>query len=89
VAIDRGREVAFIGVNSLDNDDAARRFLKANPVPYPSYRDPDQDVAKVFRGNAAFPTTAFYDRRGRFVIALQRYYRSERELVADIDRYAR
>jgi thiol-disulfide isomerase/thioredoxin len=89
VATDLGAEVAFLGVNSLDNDGAARRFLKENPVPYPSYSDPDQEVAKVFRGNAFFPTTAFYDARGRFRIALQRQYREDAELRRDIDRYAR
>ena len=89
VALERGKQVAFIGVNALDNDEAARRFLEQNPVSFPSYSDPDQEVAKLFRGNGAFPTTAFYDRRGRFVIALQRSYRSKRELAADIERYAR
>lgn len=89
VALARGRDVAFLGVNALDSDSAAQQFLRLHPVPYPHYKDPDQEIAKLFRGNAAFPTTAFYDRRGRFVIALQRYYSSERELVADIDRYAR
>ena len=89
VALDEGREVAFLGVNSLDSDSAARSFLRDNPVSYPHYKDPDQQIAKLFRGNASFPTTAFYDRRGRFVIALQRFYRSEGELRADIDRYAR
>ena len=78
-----------MGVNALDSDAAARRFLARNPVPYPHYKDPDQEIAKLFRGNASFPTTAFYDRRGRFVIALQRFYASETQLRADIDRYAR
>jgi cytochrome c biogenesis protein CcmG/thiol:disulfide interchange protein DsbE len=87
-ARDMGRHVAFIGVNSLDDDDAARRFLSENPVGYPSFRDPDHEVAKVFRGNAAFPTTAFYDARGRFRIAKQQPYRTPAELRADIERYA-
>ena len=89
VAEDLGAEVAFLGVNSQDDQGAARRFLTANPVPYPSYSDPDHEVAKVFRGNAFFPTTAFYDERGRFQIALQRQYRDAAELERDIDRYAR
>ena len=89
VAEDLGAEVAFLGVNSQDDQGAARRFLTANPVPYPSYSDPDHEVAKVFRGNAFFPTTAFYDDRGRFQIALQRQYRDAAELERDIDRYAR
>ena len=89
VALDEGREVAFIGVDALDNREGAIEFLREHPVSYPHYEDPEQEIAKLFRGNGSFPTTAFYDRRGRFVIALQRFYRSEHELRADIDRYAR
>ena len=88
VATALGGEVAFLGVNSLDNAATARRFLAEHPVPYPHYSDPDSEVAKVFRGNAAFPTTAFYDSRGRFQIALQKPYRTAAELHADIERYA-
>lgn len=88
VALEMGREVAFLGVNSLDDDDAARRFLAEHPVGYPSFRDPDHEVAKVFKGNAGFPTTAFYDARGRFRIAKQQPYRTPAELRADIERYA-
>ena len=58
-AIERGREVAFLGVNSNDNADDARDFLADFPVPYPSYEDPDLAVASVFKGQLAFPTTAF------------------------------
>ena len=89
VALDQGREVAFVGVDALDNRQGAIEFLREHPVSYPHYEDPEQEIAKLFRGNGSFPTTAFYDRRGRFVIALQRFYRSEQELRADIDRYAR
>jgi cytochrome c biogenesis protein CcmG/thiol:disulfide interchange protein DsbE len=89
VATELGAEVAFLGVNAEDSAGAARRFLAKHPVPYPHYSDPDQEVAKVFRGNAFFPTTAFYDERGRFRIALQKPYRTAAELRRDIDRYAR
>ena len=85
----RAKEVAFLGVNSLDSDGDAREFLRSFPVPYPSYRDPDHEVAQVFRGTLGFPTTAFYDARGRFVTVKQGGYASERLLAADIDRYAR
>ena len=88
-SVKRGKEIAFIGVNSLDNDEAAADFIREFPVSYPHYRDPDQEVAKVFRGNAGFPTTAFYDRRGRFVIAKQGGYSTEAKLTEDIERYAK
>jgi hypothetical protein len=37
----------------------------------------------------AFPTTVFYDRKGRVAFLHQGGYASERKLAADIDRYAR
>jgi cytochrome c biogenesis protein CcmG/thiol:disulfide interchange protein DsbE len=83
------RKVAFIGVDSNDNDDDAREFLKEFPVPYPSYKDPSLDVAQVFKGQIAFPTTAFYDSKGELVYVKQGGYRDEADLVADIERYAR
>lgn len=88
-ALEHGRRIAFIGVNSADNDADARRFLEELPVPFPSYRDPDSKVAEVFRGVAAFPTTAFYDSRGDLVYVKQGQYRTEADLAADIRRYAK
>jgi len=89
VAAERGTKVAFVGVNSLDSDAEASKFASEFPVSYPHYRDPDQEVAKVFKGNAGFPTTAFYDRRGELVIAKQGGYATEQKLIEDIERYAR
>ena len=88
-ALESGRRVAFLGANTNDTTDAARRFLAEVPVPFPSYEDQNGDIARSFNGAIAFPTTAFYDRRGRLATVKQGVYASERELVADIERYAR
>jgi hypothetical protein len=37
----------------------------------------------------AFPTTAFYDTKGKLAFVHVGPYTSESDLVADIDRYAR
>ncbi len=87
-AEERAGEVAFIGVNSGDNDADAASFLEEYPVPYPSYKDPELEVADVFNGVAAFPTTAFYDERGELVYVKQGGYASEELLAEDIERYA-
>ena len=79
-----GKRVAFVGVNSEDSADAARTFLEEYPVPYPSYSDPDQDVAAVFNATLGFPSTAFYDRTGELVYLKQGGYGSQAELAADI-----
>jgi cytochrome c biogenesis protein CcmG/thiol:disulfide interchange protein DsbE len=88
-AVQRSREVAFIGVNSTDNDASARDFLEEFPVTYPSYKDPDQKIAAVFDGVAAFPSTAFYDSKGKLQYLKQGGYSSEAKLAADIERYAK
>jgi cytochrome c biogenesis protein CcmG, thiol:disulfide interchange protein DsbE len=81
-------EVAFLGVDSSDNDADALSFLEEFPVPYPSYTDPELEVADVFNGVAAFPTTAFYDEKGELVYLKQGGYASEELLAEDIERYA-
>ena len=82
------KEVAFIGVNTNDNDDSARRFLEEYPVPYPSYKDPDSDIGDLLEG-IAFPTTAFYDKKGELAYSKQGAYASEADFAEDIERYAR
>ena len=82
-----GKRVAFLGVNSQDGDDAAATFLRDHPVPYPSYTDPDEEIADAL-GSRGLPGTAFYDREGELVFFKQGEYGDESELEADILRYA-
>ena len=82
------KEVAFIGVDSNDNDENARRFLEEYPVPYPSYKDPSLEIADMLEG-IADPTTAFFDSKGKLDYSKQGAYASEADLVEDIERYAR
>lgn len=80
-----GKRVAFIGVDSGDSEDAARTFLREYPVPYPSYSDPDQEVAEVFNATLGFPSTAFYDREGELKFLHQGVYEDQAALAADIE----
>ena len=79
--------VAFLGVNSKDNDDDARAFLKRYPVPFPHFADPEGEIARVFRGGRAFPTTAYYDANGELVFTHAGSYATEDKLDEDIRRY--
>jgi thiol-disulfide isomerase/thioredoxin len=88
-ALERGNRVAFIGVNSNDSAGGARGLLEQFPVSYPSYTDPDQKIAAVFNAAVAFPSTAFYDSKGELAYVRQGPYRDQRDLAADIERYAR
>ncbi len=84
----KGR-VAFLGVDAQDVESDARDFLREEPIPYPSYSDPEQEIAGLFNGKVAFPATAFYDRNGKLVYLKQGGYASESKLSEDIGRYAR
>jgi cytochrome c biogenesis protein CcmG, thiol:disulfide interchange protein DsbE len=82
-----GKKVAFLGLNSEDSDEAAATFLREEPVPYPSYSDPDKTIFDSL-GAIGFPDTAFYDAQGELVFLKQGQYRDESELEADVRRYA-
>jgi cytochrome c biogenesis protein CcmG, thiol:disulfide interchange protein DsbE len=82
------KKVAFLGVDSQDSDDAAKTFLDEYPVPYPSYTDPDQQIAEQMKATLGFPSTAFYDRQGEQVYLRQGGYPTQADLFADIERYA-
>jgi cytochrome c biogenesis protein CcmG/thiol:disulfide interchange protein DsbE len=88
-AVKRRGRVAFLGVNSNDNDAGAREFLRENPVPFRSFKDPESKIATEMKAAQAFPATAFYDRRGRLEYVKQGVYSTERQLAEDIERYAR
>ena len=87
VALKRGRDVAFVGVNLKDNREAARRFLKTVPLSYPSYEDPDGQIYNAY-ALAGAPSTIFYDASGAKVFTHQGPYASTAALEDDIDRYA-
>ena len=88
-ALKRAKRVAFLGVDSNDNDRDAREFLRDYPVPFPSYNDPKLEIAAVFGAVQAFPSTAYYDSKGELAYVHQGGYPSEAKLAADIERYAR
>jgi thiol-disulfide isomerase/thioredoxin len=87
VAAARGTSVAFVGLNGKDKAPAARRFLASQPLPYPSFQDPSEDVARALKAPSFYPMTVFLDRRGRTAYIRTGEYTSAQELTADIDRY--
>src|SRR3954449_12762235 len=83
-----GKRVAFLGVDSMDNDGDAAAFLKRYPIVYPSYKDGDGKVAQVFKGVGPLPKTIFYSRSGKLQYVHVGQYRDEAALRRDISRYA-
>ena len=88
-AIAREREVAFIGLLSNDGPATGRTFLRQLPLPYPSYNDPDSEIAFAYEAGREFPSTVFIDSHGDVVHTKLGGYADEEQLAADIDRYAR
>ena len=87
VATDRGKEVAFLGVNAADKRPAAEKFLAERPLPYPSYEDPDEKIARGLEAAKFFPMTIFVDENGDTAFVKAGEYTSTAELEADIDKY--
>ena len=84
------KKVAFLGVDSKDNDDDARKFLEEYPVPYPSYKDPSLEVAAgASRARSRSRRPRSTTRRASSAYVEAGRVREEADLVADIERYAR
>jgi len=82
--------VAFMGVNTDDEDAAAQTFLDCHPVPYPSFADPDKAFIDAVGATTVggLPNTLYFDRSGELVYTHQGPYTSEAQLDADIQKYA-
>jgi cytochrome c biogenesis protein CcmG, thiol:disulfide interchange protein DsbE len=87
VATQEGAKVGFLGVDGTDADAAARRFLDRRPLPFPSYTDPHEVIARSLEIPKNYPMTIFLDRRGRMAHIHVAAYRNEAALRKDIRRY--
>jgi cytochrome c biogenesis protein CcmG/thiol:disulfide interchange protein DsbE len=87
VATQRGRQIAFVGINGADKDPSAKKFLAARPLPYPSYVDPHEQIAQERKVAKYFPMTLFIDAQGKTVHTHAGEYTSAADLNADIDHY--
>jgi thiol-disulfide isomerase/thioredoxin len=87
LATERGKEIAFLGVNASDATDDAREFLREYPIPFPSYVDPDEKIAREIKAPANYPITVFVDARGETAFIHQGGYTSKQELADDVAQY--
>jgi cytochrome c biogenesis protein CcmG, thiol:disulfide interchange protein DsbE len=87
-AVDLGRRVAFIGLDSRDSSRGpALRFMRSFPLSYPSYYDGSGRVGVQITDSSFTPVTVFYSRHGSKYIH-QGPYPSAAKLERDIERYA-
>ena len=56
-------------------------------MPYPSYEDEDEDIARSLKAPANFPITVFIDDKGKTRFIHQGQYRTQADLERDIERY--
>lgn len=87
-AAEMGNKVAFLGVNTKDENDLAQGFLDDNPVPYPSFTDPGAEIADNLAATHGLPATAFFDSDGELIFTKSGSYSSVEDLVADVKTYA-
>ncbi|MDX6586611.1 MAG: cytochrome c biosis protein CcmG, thiol:disulfide interchange protein DsbE [Solirubrobacterales bacterium] len=92
-AIERGDEVAFLGLLSGDGPDTGATFMDEFPMPYPSFLDSDSEIAEDLNLRG-LPNTVFYDSSGEIVFTKYGPYTdldtasAEEQLAADIEEYA-
>jgi cytochrome c biogenesis protein CcmG, thiol:disulfide interchange protein DsbE len=86
-AVQDGRRVAFLGIDSKDTNRAASAFLKRFPVTYPSYTDPDKAILASLRTYDAMPQTFYFNARGHEVYDHAGPYTSLKSLQHDIRYY--
>jgi cytochrome c biogenesis protein CcmG, thiol:disulfide interchange protein DsbE len=88
VSVSRGREVAFIGIDSGDYSQGdARAFLRSFPVSYPSFYDHSGQAGLAITDSTFTPVTVFLNRSGSEFIH-QGPYLTVAKLEQDIRLYA-
>lgn len=81
--------VRFVGIDTRDNADAARAFVRTFKIPYPSLIDRDGQLLLAFNGVipvSAVPSTVVVDRDGRIAARVigRITYGTLRELIDDV-----
>jgi thiol-disulfide isomerase/thioredoxin len=86
VAVEQAAKVAFLGIDTLDSADGAKRFLTKVPVPFPSYQDLKGAIANDY-GLPGTPSTIFYNAEGATFVHAGVYH-SKADLEADLRKHA-
>jgi cytochrome c biogenesis protein CcmG, thiol:disulfide interchange protein DsbE len=79
-----GGKVVFLGVDYMDTESQARRYLDANPSTYPNGPDAGGRVSAAFRVRGV-PETYIFDRDGLMVYSLKGPFQSADEITIVLD----
>ena len=82
-----GKKVAFLGIDSEDSEKEAAKWLKAHPVPYPTYFETGFAYPSSLKLTGR-PDTVFYNAKGELVYTKVGPYSNAADLEADIKKYA-
>ncbi len=82
-----GRSVAFLGLDVTDPRDDARAWLDDHWVPYPSYVDQKEKIAREIGATVGLPTTVFFDRDGERATIKQGPFKDDKALEQYLQRY--
>ncbi len=81
-------KVAFVGIDYMDDRDAALAFLRDIPAGFPSIYDGDGKASRAIGGGRVMPTTIFLGPDGRVRHTKLGGYADAEQLEADIRRFA-
>lgn len=79
-----GGNVIFLGVDYMDTESQALRYLDANPASYPNGPDAGGRISAAFRVRGV-PETYIFDRNGLLVYSIKGPFKSAGEIIKIID----
>ncbi len=82
-----GKRVAFVGIDGKDHNESAKAFLARFPVTYPSYVDPQENIASSIKASTYYPQTVYFDANHKIVFDHAGPYLTAAALEHDIRRY--
>jgi len=85
---EHGDEIAFLGIDFMDDRDAANEFLGQSPPGFASIYDPKGDATRELGGGRGAPTTFFIEADGTLAYKKIGGYPDAKALEADIRKYA-
>jgi len=88
LAVTYGRRVAFLGIDGKDMNASAAAFLRRFPVTYPSYVDPQEQIASSIKAATYYPLTVFVAPSGAVDHLHAGPYETAAQLERDLERYA-
>jgi cytochrome c biogenesis protein CcmG/thiol:disulfide interchange protein DsbE len=77
-------KVIFLGVDYMDTETQALRYLDVNPASYPNGPDAGGRISAAFRVRGV-PETYIFDRNGLLVYSLKGPFKSADEIIAVIE----